>query len=179
MLNVWSAARKFRCLFSLCVGCVTFTRWVLLRASALTRSPTPCEDSFLPSFFGGDTSSCVFSTQVPKRMCSQSPRTLAHVLHRRPPPPRYSTPLLHSLLSPPPLSPLRACLTFHNCIITRSVSSRRKWAQHRKISQRTLGAGALARPILIVDPGGMSSSSGRLDSPQHVGQTPAAAAESN
>lgn len=33
---------------------------------------------------------------------------------------------------------LRACLTFHNCIITRSVSSREKWAHHNL--QHMLGA---------------------------------------
>lgn len=150
------------CLFLPCVGCVTFTRWLLLSASALTRSSNTSPGVFLFFFFllQGYTSRCVSFRAGAKRMCATPEKRRHDVLHLRPasPPP------------PPPHSTLlRACLTFHNCIITRSVSSRKKWVQ-RKFSPPS---------ILIVDPGGMSSSSGRLDSPQHVGQTPAAAAESS
>lgn len=63
-------------------------------------------------------------------------------------------------------SPLCVCLTFHNCIITRSVSSCKKWVhcnlQHMLRADRHLP--------LIMDLGGMASSSGCLDSPQHVGR---------
>lgn len=153
------------CLFLPCVGCVTFTRWLLLSASALTRSSNTLPGVFLFFVFllQGYTSRCVSFCAGAKRMCATPEKRRHDVLHLRPlqllPPLRR---LLNSTL-------LRACLTFHNCIITRSVSSRRKWVQ-RKFSPPS---------ILIVDPGGMSSSSGRLDSPQHVGQTPAAAAESS
>ncbi len=63
-------------------------------------------------------------------------------------------------------SPLCVCLTFHNCIITRSVSSCKKRVhcnlQHMLRADRHLP--------LIMDLGGMASSSGCLDSPQHVGR---------
>lgn len=63
-------------------------------------------------------------------------------------------------------SPLCVCLTFHNCIITRSVSSCKKWV-HRNLQHMLRGDRHLP---LIMDLGGMASSSGRLDSPQHVGR---------
>lgn len=63
-------------------------------------------------------------------------------------------------------SSLCACLTFCNCIITRSVPSCKKRAhcnlQHMLQAVRLLP--------LITDLGGMASSSGCLDSPQHVGR---------
>lgn len=59
---------------------------------------------------------------------------------------------------------LCVCLTFRNCIITRSVSFCKKWVrrnlQHMLQADRHLP--------LIMDLGGMASSSGCLDSPQHV-----------
>lgn len=63
-------------------------------------------------------------------------------------------------------SPLCVCLTFHNCIITRSVSSCKKWV-HRNLQHMLRGDRHLP---LIMDLGGMASSSGRLESPRHVGR---------
>lgn len=58
------------------------------------------------------------------------------------------------------------CLTFHNCIITRSVSSCKKRV-HRNLQHMLRADRHLP---LIMDLGGMASSSGCLDSPQHVGR---------
>ena len=71
----------------------------------------------------------------------------------------YSLHMLHCSLNCCPItgSPLCVCLTFHNCIITCSV-------QHNL--QHMLQADRL--PPLIMDLSGMVSSSGCLDSPQHV-----------
>lgn len=60
---------------------------------------------------------------------------------------------------------LCVCLTFHNCIITRSVSCK-KWV-HRNLQHMLQADRHLP---LIMDLGGMASSSGCLDSPQHVGR---------
>lgn len=95
--------------------------------------------------FRGDTSSCAFSTRAAEanaRGCSRTCCVDALLPTAAPHP--------SALLSPPSpaLSPLRACLTFHNCIITRSVSSRRKWSGSciAKNFATPLGAGALHPP---------------------------------
>lgn len=143
---VWAcASERTGCLMSraqqetFCVCfCLVWAVWHLPDGSYYLRLPSleppiPCEDFFFlsPFFLTGSHFKLRVLLAGAKRMCAtpESARTTCCIC---------SLPL-RRLTKPsrPRSTHLRACLTFHNCIITRSVSSRRKW-MHRKFSAQAL-----------------------------------------